>query len=65
MNLREILSQAVLAKRCHHDHRHAERIMASMGDIDIPASIKYFASRGGFCDCEILLNVQFSEDDDA
>ena len=55
----------VLSKRCHHDHRHAERIMTSMGNINIPASIEYFASRGGFCDCEILLNVLFSEDNAA
>jgi hypothetical protein len=34
-------------QRCHHDHRHAVRIMASMGDIDIAASIEYFAAAGG------------------
>lgn len=60
----ETLSQTVLADRCHHDHQHAKRIMTSMGNINIPASIKYFASRGGFCDCEVL-NVAFSEDDAA
>ena len=59
------LSQAVLAKCCRHNHQHAVRIMAAMGNIDIPASIKYFASRGGFCDCEILFNVACSEEDAA
>jgi Protein of unknown function (DUF2695) len=59
----EALSWAVLTQRCHHDHRHAERIMTSMGGIDIPASTSYFASRGGFCDCEILLNVAFDDVD--
>jgi hypothetical protein len=57
----ETLSKAVLSKRCHHDHRHAKQIMTSMGDIDVPASVEFFASRGGFCE----LNVAFSEDDAA
>jgi hypothetical protein len=38
-------------------YRHAKQIMTAMGDIDIPASLAFFESRHGFCDCEILLNV--------
>jgi hypothetical protein len=38
-------------------HAYAKYIMAEMGNIDIPASLAFFRSRGGFCDCEILFNV--------
>jgi hypothetical protein len=38
--------------------RNAKRVMAAMGGIDIPASLAFFESRGGFCDCEIFLNVE-------
>jgi hypothetical protein len=39
-------------------HRHAKAAMAAMGDIDIEASLAFFMSNGGYCDCEeILLNV--------
>jgi len=38
-------------------HRRAKQIMAEMGGVDIPESLAFFESRGGYCDCEILLNV--------
>jgi hypothetical protein len=31
--------------------------MKTMGGIDIVASLDYFARHGGYCDCEILMNV--------
>ncbi len=31
--------------------------MAEMGDADIPGTIAFFEAHGGYCDCEILLNV--------
>jgi hypothetical protein len=31
--------------------------MTEMGNVDIPASIAFFEEHGGYCDCEILLNV--------
>jgi len=38
-------------------HRRAKRIMAEMGNIDIPASLAFIKDASGYCDCEILLNV--------
>ena len=48
--------------RCDGDqepnvHRYAKQIMTEMGNVDIPASIAFFEEHGGYCDCEILLNV--------
>ena len=39
-------------------HRYAKAAMAAMGGIDIEATLAFFESRGGYCDCEILLNVE-------
>jgi hypothetical protein len=38
-------------------YRQAKRIMADMGNVDIPASLVFFQNNGGYCDCEILFNV--------
>ena len=38
-------------------HRHAKGVMATMGGIDTAASLDFFKAHGGYCDCEILLNV--------
>jgi Protein of unknown function (DUF2695) len=40
----------------HQDHRRAEAILTKMG-ADVDGTIAFLESRGGFCDCEILLNV--------
>jgi hypothetical protein len=40
-----------------HVHRHAKGVMATMGGIDTAASLDFFKAHGGYCDCEILLNV--------
>jgi hypothetical protein len=36
---------------------HAIAIMRKMGGIDIEASVAFFEANGGYCDCEIILNV--------
>jgi hypothetical protein len=38
-------------------HRYAKEIMAKMGNVDVEASLKFFEEHGGYCDCEILFNV--------
>jgi hypothetical protein len=38
-------------------HRYAKEIMQDMGGVDVAASLEYFKAHGGYCDCEILLNV--------
>ena len=35
----------------------AEQLMRTMGNVDVAASLKFFSEHGGYCDCEILLNV--------
>lgn len=37
--------------------RLAVPIMSKMDNIDVPATVEYFENHGGYCDCEIFLNV--------
>lgn len=39
------------------DRPHARTILENWGDIDVEASLAYFDCHGGYCDCEILFNV--------
>lgn len=43
---------------CQHDHAHCRRILTEMGGVDIEKTIKSFESHGGYCDCEVILNVE-------
>jgi hypothetical protein len=43
---------------CQHDHRHARAVLADeWPKLDVEATLELFREHGGFCDCEILLNV--------
>ncbi len=43
--------------RCDHTHKHATRILRAMG-CDVPTSLSFFRENGGYCDCEVLFNVE-------
>jgi hypothetical protein len=58
------LADAVTQRGCSgtsHRH-HAKKVMADMGDVDIAESLAFFESHGGYCDCEILFNVEPDEE---
>ena len=39
-------------------HAHAMRVLAqTWPDVDVEESISFFQQNGGYCDCEVLLNV--------
>lgn len=38
---------------------NAESILQSMGGIDVAASLEYFRINGGYCDCEIRMNIAY------
>ncbi len=44
---------------CHNDLRAATSILRTMGlsERGVRLSIAYFKDHGGFCDCEVVLNV--------
>lgn len=39
------------------DQTKAESILAAMDGFDVPASLACFERHGGYCDCEILMNM--------
>lgn len=39
------------------DKSKAATILTTIPDIDIDKSLRYFESRGAYCDCEILFNL--------
>ena len=41
-----------------HGHRLAKPILSIMEGVNIPETIKFFEAHGGYCDCEILMNVE-------
>jgi hypothetical protein len=58
----EKLSAALAEDGCAGDasddtHCHAKFIIRAMGGFDIESSLAYFEDHGGYCDCEIILNV--------
>jgi hypothetical protein len=40
-----------------NDKTRAKAILRRMGGIPIQASMDYFEANGGYCDCEILINI--------
>jgi hypothetical protein len=42
---------------CYHDVRFAREILKDM-EMDVEESLEFFREHGGFCDCEILFNVE-------
>lgn len=40
-----------------NDKSFAKAILEKMGGIDIEETLKYFDRNGGYCDCEILFNI--------
>ena len=48
------------------DQSKARRILSSMGFLDgeIADTLDYFAEHGGYCDCEILFNLDAADEED-
>jgi hypothetical protein len=44
---------------CQGDHRFARAILPEF-NVDVEGSITFFKEHGGYCDCEILFNVECS-----
>lgn len=42
---------------CRSNKDKAIKILETMDGVNIPASLRYFERKGGFCDCQILFNV--------
>ena len=52
-----LLADKLKTNGCTNDVELAPKILEEMGDIDIEKTLEYFQNEGGWCDCEILMNV--------
>jgi hypothetical protein len=45
---------------CHGDLRFSKRVLHDLGlsESAIAVSVQYFRDHGGYCDCEVVLNVR-------
>ena len=42
---------------CKHDLRHTTKVLRSLPNIDVEGTLEFLKEQGGFCDCEVLMNV--------
>lgn len=51
--------------KCDHTSERpvTKSILKKMGGIDIEKTMEYFNEHGGFCDCEVLFNVDCCHDE--
>jgi hypothetical protein len=42
-------------------HALTKRVLKLMGHVDVEASIDFYKQHGGYCDCEVMLNVVMNE----
>jgi Protein of unknown function (DUF2695) len=53
------------SSHCQHDHRRTRSLLVNKWpQVDVEATLKLFREHGGFCDCEVLLNVDSGQDVD-
>jgi hypothetical protein len=48
--------------QCQHGHEQSRRVLEEMG-FDPEPTLRYFAENGGSCDCGVMFNIVFQDDD--
>lgn len=58
-NFREKMQIFMREKGCQQDLRNAEKVLEKVfsDSVDVEKTIQFFKDFGGYCDCEIFLNV--------
>lgn len=52
------LEHGEITWNCNSTMKITRKILKRIGNIDIAKTIAYFESHGGYCDCEVCLNVE-------
>jgi hypothetical protein len=52
------ISDTDLMRGCDNTLKQSEQILRAMGGVDVDLTLDYFEDRGGYCDCEVLFNVE-------
>jgi uncharacterized protein DUF2695 len=45
-------------------HRYTEAVLTELGGIDVDGTLEFFREHGGYCDCEVLFNVDPEREDE-
>ena len=48
---------ALLNHRCDHSFDLTEQILFSLPNINVGGTLDFFMEHGGYCDCEVYMNV--------
>ncbi len=57
-NFTGAISDLLEARKCDNHLTISRELLADMGRFDVEASIEWLQNHGGFCDCEVLMNVE-------
>lgn len=52
-----VLNEQLSTDECDHSLRWTEEFLAD-SDVDTDAVVEWLAEQGGFCDCEVIANVE-------
>lgn len=63
MALEDRITLEHVTKGCDHTFEKSRAAMMLIEDANIRESIEYFKDQGGYCDCEVVLNVHPREDE--
>jgi len=44
---------------CKHDLSNTKKILKSLPNLDVEETLLLYQELGGFCDCEVLMNVEY------
>ena len=49
--------RALEPARCDHTMRVTRRVLETLEGVEVEGSLEAFEAQGGYCDCEVVLNV--------
>ena len=55
------LNDGLVKRGCNHTFDITEQILFSLPNVDVGGTLDLFMESGGYCDCEVFLNV-FSDE---
>ena len=58
IRLFELLDAQLHARGCDHDLKLTEQILSNLGVKDVLSVLTWLEEQGGYCDCEVMMNVE-------
>ncbi len=58
IQLFEILDAKLHARGCDHDLKLTQQILVNLSAKDVSSVLAWLKEQGGYCDCEVMMNVE-------